>query len=257
MPKILVNGVNLYYEIAGSGEKTLLFIHGNVASKRWWDFIWPKLAESYTVVRMDLRGGGQSDKPGQGYTVPQYSEDLRALIKELDLQNVITVGHSMGGSISMDMAVREPEVVKGMILINSAPAEGIVTPEERKPLIEMMIQDRNLMKMSLAAVVPTAAQGGFFESLVDDAMLAGQTVISNYTSLGDADYRTELASLQIPTLIVFGLQDSLISLEMMQRTHEAIPGSCLVQYEGIGHSPNVEAPERLISDIVGFVQNLA
>lgn len=257
MAYMRINEVNLYYEQAGSGEKTLVLIHGNVASARWWDPVWQRLAEEYTVVRIDLRGCGQSDKPGHGNTVPQYGEDVRALMKGLELRNVIVVGHSMGGSIAMDIAVNEPQLVRGMVLVNSAPAEGIVTPEERKPLINRMTRDRNLMRMSLSAVVPTAAQGDFFELLVDDAMIAGPTMVSNYTSLGEADYRAGLASVKLPTLIVFGMQDTLISLDMMERTRDAISGSNLILYEGVGHSPNVEAPERLVEDVRKFVQTIA
>ena len=254
MPHMNVNGVNLYYEQAGRGETALVLVHGNVASARWWDLVWEKLTENYTVVRMDLRGCGRSEQPGYGHEISQYSADVRALVSELGLNSSVVVGHSMGGAIAMDMAVTEPMLVKGMVLVNPAPAEGIVTPEERKPLIEKMICDRNLMKMALAAVVPTAAQGEFFESLVDDAMIAGPTIIPNYTSLGEADYRERLADVNIPALIVFGTQDSLLTLDMMERTLDAIPDSELVLYEGIGHSPSVEAPQRLVRDIERFVE---
>lgn len=256
MPHKSINGVNLYYELAGEGETTLVLIHGNIASARWWDHVYAPLAEQYRVLRVDLRGCGQSEAPGVGNTVEQYSADVRALLHELGLGNVVVVGHSMGGAITMDMAVREPELMRGMVLLNSAPAEGIVTPEERKPLIQMMINDRNLMKMALAAVVPTAATGDFFEALLEDAMVAAPTMISNYTSLGEADYREQLKDLQIPTLILYGTQDSLITLDMMERTRDAIPNAALITYEGIGHSPNVEAPERFLGDIFTFVKEL-
>lgn len=65
----------------------------------------------------------------------------------------------------------------------------MVTPDERKPLIEQMASEYNLMKMSLAAMVPTAAQDEFFELLVEDARIASQAALPNYTSLGEADYR--------------------------------------------------------------------
>lgn len=256
MPHKRINGVNLYYEEAGQGEQTLLLIHGNVASSRWWDPMFDTLARTHRVVRVDLRGCGKSEAPG-GNSVPQYSADVRALVQELGLQNVIAVGHSMGGAISMDIATVAPGLLKGMVLVNSAPAEGIVTPEERRPLIEQMIADRNLMKMSLAAVMPTAAQGELFEALVDDAMIAGPTCIPNYISLGETDYREALAATSLPTLIIYGDMDSLIALDMMERTQQAIPGSEMVLYEGIGHSPNVEAPERMVEDLLRFAARLA
>ncbi|GAX89449.1 alpha/beta fold hydrolase [Effusibacillus lacus] len=256
MPFAQVNGIKLHYDTAGTGTPALVLIHGNVGSSRWWDPVWGLLADNYTVIRLDLRGAGKSDKPGDGYAVPRYSEDVRALLKHLGHESVIAVGHSMGGAIAMDMAVNQPGLVKGMVLVNPAPAEGFVTPEERKPLIEQMIRDRNLMKMALSAVVPTAAQGELFEAIVDDAMIAGPTIVSNYTSLGQADYRSRLSGLAIPTLIVYGVLDTLIPLDMIERTRDAIAGSELVLYDGIGHSPNVEVPDRLVKDISRFIEKI-
>lgn len=253
MPHLTINGANLYYEKAGAGERTLVLIHGNVASARWWDPIFEPLAKQYTVIRVDLRGCGQSE-PAGGNSIQQYAADVQGILQALGHSKATFVGHSMGGAITMELAVTAPEWVEAMVLVNTAPAEGLVTPEERKPLLEMMIRDRNLMKMALAAVMPTAASGEFFEALVDDAMIAGPTTVPNYTSLGETDYRPRLAECQIPTLIVYGTQDSLISLEMMERTQASIPDSSLLLYEAVGHSPNVESPERLMRDLEAFVQ---
>ncbi|HEU4963492.1 MAG TPA: alpha/beta hydrolase [Bacilli bacterium] len=257
MPHQQINGFRMHYEQAGAGEQTLLLIHGNVASARWWDRVWQPLAERFTVVRVDLRGCGQSERPEEGNTIEQHSADVRALAEHLGLANVIVVGHSLGGSITMDIAVQDPEWLRGIVLLNSAPAEGFVTPEERAPLLQQMIQDRNLMKMALAAMVPTAATGEYFEQLVDDAMVAGPTMYSHYQSLNHADYREKLAERDIPALILYGQQDSLILLDMMERTQQAIRGSELVTYEDVGHSPNVEAPERFVADVVRFAEHLS
>lgn len=257
MPSLQVNGINLYYELAGQGEQVLVLIHGNVGSRRWWDLIWPELIANYKVLNVDLRGCGNSGQAEEANTIGQYSADVHAISQELGLGQAIVIGHSMGGSIAMDLAVNRPEFVKGMVLVNPAPAEGFVTPEERQPLLEQMIRDRNLMRMALSAVVPTAANGELFEALVDDAMIAGPTIVPNYKSLGEADYRQQLAQAKIPTLIVYGKQDSLISLDMMERTRDVIAGSELIVYDEVGHSPNVEAPERLTKDIHKFVSSLA
>lgn len=254
MPRLGVNGVSIYYEQAGHGDPSLVLIHGNVASSRWWEPVSGRLAEQLSVVRLDLRGCGRSERPGRGHAVPQYSADVRELIRALGLEKVVLVGHSLGGSIAMDLVTSVPGAFQGLILINPAPAEGMITPRERRPLIEQTIRDRNLMRMALAAVIPTAAEGPLFEALVDDAMIAGPTMVPNYVSLEYADYRKQLAAVRIPTLIIYGTLDTLITLDMIAHTQEAIPGSELVLYEGIGHSPNVEAPERVASDIIRFVQ---
>lgn len=182
---------------------------------------------------------------------------MRALIRELGLQNVVVVGHSLGGAVTMDMAVTEPALMQGMVLICSAPAEGFVTPEERHPLIEKMLEDRNLMKMSLAAAIPTAAQGEFFERLVNDAMIAGPACVPNYQSLGQVDYREGLQNSDIPTLVVSCALDSIITLDMLQRTADVTPNSELLVYDGSGHLPMVEAPEQLVKDLKKFVDQVA
>jgi 3-oxoadipate enol-lactonase len=254
MPHQQINGVNLYYEQAGQGDQTLVLIHGNVASLRWWDLVFEELAQSFHVVRIDLRGCGQSGQ-AESYSVPEYASDVRALIETLALQNVVLVGHSMGGAIAMDIAVHAPALVQGLLLLNPAPAEGLDAPDEPIPLLEQMSRDRNLMKMALAATMPTAAGGELFEKLVDDAMVAGPTVLPNYRSIGEIDYRPQLVGLQIPATILYGALDNLISRELIDRTQQAIPGCELVLYEGIGHSPNVEAPKLFIADVKHFVES--
>ncbi|ASS75318.1 hypothetical protein CIG75_10160 [Tumebacillus algifaecis] len=254
MPHMKVHGIDLYYEQAGTGSKVVLLIHGNIASSRWWDHMFAPLAERYTVLRADLRGCGQSSGDGGvGNNVQQYSADLRELLQALGHERVVLVGHSLGGAVAMDIACHAPDLVEGMLLINSSPIVGLVTPEERKPLLEQMGRDRNLMKMALAAVMPTAASGEFFEKLVDDAMIAAPTMVPNYTSLGEADYREPLAKQAVRTLIVYGQLDNLITQDMMERTRDGIAGSELVFYEGVGHSPNVEAPEKLVQEIIRFI----
>lgn len=252
MPQHRINGVNLWYEQAGQGSPTLVLLHGNLASKRWWDLVFPMLAETYTVVRVDLRGNGESEQ-ADSYSIPEYGADVREQIKALGLTDVIVVGHSMGGAVAMDIAANEPELIRGFLLLNSAPIDGMDASEEIIPLLVQMSQDRNLMKMSLAATVPTAASGELFEALVDDAMLAASTVVPNYKSIGSIDYRLQLAETELPCKIVYGTLDNLITREMVDRTQQAIPGSELVLLEGVGHGTTVEAPERVVAEIHRFV----
>jgi 3-oxoadipate enol-lactonase len=249
---MVINGVNMYYEQGGQGETRLVLIHGNVASARWWDLVWPLLTAKAEVLRVDLRGFCEAGAPREGNLIELYGASIRGLLHELGWEKAVFVGHSLGGAVTMEIAVSEPELAAGIVLINSAPAEGFYTPEERKPLMEKLTQDRNLMKMALTSMVPTAATGEFFERLVDDAMNASPTYIPNADALGEVDYRERLSRLEIPALIVYGNQDILITLDMMERTRDAIREAELLIYEGIGHSPNVEAPERLVEDVLKF-----
>ncbi|MEM3587473.1 MAG: alpha/beta hydrolase, partial [Candidatus Jordarchaeaceae archaeon] len=118
MPTVEINGVNISYEEAGSGE-TIVFVHGLWVDRRCWLHQKKHFSKNFKVVTYDLRGHGESDKPSKQYSVWTHGEDLYALIKHLELKQVNVVGHSMGGMVACVLAVRHPEVVKRLVLADT------------------------------------------------------------------------------------------------------------------------------------------
>ncbi len=112
-----VNGIRLYYEIAGSGHP-LVFIHGFTLDTRMWDDQFEVFAQHYRVLRYDARGFGKSTLP----TSEPYSpaEDLRALMKYLGIEHAHIIGLSMGGLIAVDFAVTYPESTDTLIPVDAA-----------------------------------------------------------------------------------------------------------------------------------------
>src|SRR5512135_1060782 len=104
MATLRANGINLYYEVTGEGQP-LVFIHGLGSSTRDWESQTPEFAKSYKVITFDLRGHGQSDKPVGLDSVPQYADDLAALLKALDVPAAHIVGISLGGGVAFQFAV--------------------------------------------------------------------------------------------------------------------------------------------------------
>jgi 3-oxoadipate enol-lactonase len=130
MSTIRVNGVDLYYEIHGSGEPVLL-IHGLGSSTRDWDRQVPELAEQFQVIVFDVRGHGRSSKPRQRYSVKLFADDTAALIRHLGVGSVHVVGISMGGMMAFQLAVDAPELVRSLVIVNSGPAMPIRTLAQR------------------------------------------------------------------------------------------------------------------------------
>jgi pimeloyl-ACP methyl ester carboxylesterase len=101
MPTASVNGVRLFYEISGNGEIPLVFVHGSWASYHIWDFVVPRLAESFRVLAYDRRGHSESQCPsGQG-SVQEDVADLAVLIEHLKLGPAWVAGNSFGASITL------------------------------------------------------------------------------------------------------------------------------------------------------------
>ena len=111
--------VALFYDYAGEGQYSYLMIHGVGANRKFFADIFHHLSMHGRVLNSDLRGHGESDKPDEPYTMETYADDLAYIVKELKLDNIIVIGHSMGGNIALEFTARHPQLVKGMILLDA------------------------------------------------------------------------------------------------------------------------------------------
>lgn len=121
MPYINANGIKIYYEIEGKGEP-ILFIHGLGGSHLDWEHQLPYFKSNYTVITLDLRGHGDSDKPEDPYSVQLFAQDVAALIENIAPNGVHLVGHSLGGMVAFQLVVDFPNLVNTLTIVNSAPA---------------------------------------------------------------------------------------------------------------------------------------
>lgn len=247
MPFVSVRGLRLYYQERGAGDEPILFVHGNLASGRWWEPVISRLpAERYRMVAPDLRGCGRSDKPEMGYTVPELAEDMGAFVDAIGLRSFHLVGHSMGGAIALLYALEHQVVVRSLTLIAPVPPDGLALAEEMYPLLEEMRRDRARLREGFLEFLPGLATDELLEALVDDAFNCHRACYGELPrSFATLQFAERLTTLQLPTLIVWGEQDRLIPRPAMERLHEAIQGSRLEILPDIGHGPQVEAASQL------------
>ena len=120
MRKVLVDGVNLHIQQSGTGSDVVL-VHGITSNlSRWLLTVMPRLAERHRVTAYDLRGHGFSDVPPTGYTSGDLAEELRGLMDGLDIERAHVVGHSFGGAIALNCAVRYPERFASLVIEDAA-----------------------------------------------------------------------------------------------------------------------------------------
>jgi 3-oxoadipate enol-lactonase len=118
MPKIHVNGIDLFYNSCGNGE-ALILIAGFDCDTSYWSALMPALVDKYQVIRFDNRGVGQSSAQDSPYSIKQMADDTAALLNYLGITTVHVAGHSMGGQIAQELALAHPEKVKSLILLSS------------------------------------------------------------------------------------------------------------------------------------------
>jgi len=270
---ISVDGDRVAYRVAGEGP-VLLLVHGMAGSSETWRHVMPALARRFTVVAPDLLGQGQSDKPRGDYSLGAHANTLRDLLDALGCERASLVGQSLGGGVAMQFAYQFPERCERLILVNSGGLGREVTFYLRMlavPGFESVFPlfctprlreagNRVAQWLGRAGVRSTPAsqeiwrsyaslanadsRRAFFRSLREVVDSSGQAV----SALG----RLHRAA-QLPTLIVWGARDPFIPVSHAVAAHEAIPGSRLEIFDGVGHYPHCEAPERFVEVLVDFI----
>ena len=270
---ITVDGDRVAYRAAGKGPVVLL-VHGMAGSSVTWRHIMPALSQRFTVVAPDLLGHGQSDKPRGEYSLGAHTDTLRDLLDALGHRRATVVGQSLGGGIAMQLAYQFPERCERLVLVNSGglgrevnlilrsltfPGAEYVFPlvcttrlRDAGSLVATWLARAGVrstpasqeMWRSYASLADAATRQAFFRGLRDVIDLSGQTV----SALGRL-YRAA----QLPTLIVWGAQDPFIPVSHAIAAHQAIPGSRLEIFDGVGHYPHCEAPERFVEVLVDFI----
>src|ERR671910_914157 len=122
------DGVPIRYFVAGRGEPAVVLVHGWAMDRHLWDGQVAALAAKHRVITLDLAGHGQSGKERRAWTVSAFGEDVKAVVETVGAQQVVLVGHSMGGPVVLEAARRMPQRVKGIVLIDT-----LLDVEERTP----------------------------------------------------------------------------------------------------------------------------
>lgn len=111
-------GLRIRYDVAGRGEPAIVFVHCWSCNRHFWDAQFDDLARDYRVVRLDLAGHGESDRERSEHTMSKFGGDVAHVVRELDLQHVVLVGHSMGGPVAVEAANQLGDAVVGVIAVD-------------------------------------------------------------------------------------------------------------------------------------------
>lgn len=269
----MLHGRPVTYAQAGAGP-VLLLIHGMGGGYENWREVIGPLARRYTVVAPDLPGHGAS-APGSGdYSVGALAVGLRDLLLALGHERARLVGHSLGGGIAMQLAYQFPALAERLVLVSSGglgPEVSLVLRAAALPGSELWITasawtaswlgpavGRGLAAVRFRPSPATIDVARGYASLSDPGRRAAflatlRSVINVGGQRIDASDRLYLTA-GMPTLIVWGERDSIIPVSHRERAHAAILGSRLEIFDGVGHIPQLEAPERFVAVLERFLE---
>jgi pimeloyl-ACP methyl ester carboxylesterase len=272
--ELSLHGHRVSYRTAGSGP-ALLLLHGVANSSDTWARVAPLLSERYTLIAPDLLGHGESATPRGDYSLGAHASGVRDVVTALGHERVTVIGHSLGGGIAMQYAYQFPERTERLVLVSSGglgrdvhlllraaslPGADYVLPaltsqhlvglgrEVGSMLARVGLRpssDIAVLARGFAALDNTGSRQAFLHTLRAVVEPGGQRVSANN--------RLALAA-RLPSLIVWGEDDSIIPVAHGRAAHEAMPGSRFVSFDEAGHMPQEDQPHRFAAELTEFFE---
>ncbi|MFL5576977.1 MAG: alpha/beta fold hydrolase [Gemmatimonadaceae bacterium] len=260
-----VGGARLYYYAAGSrgvGEP-IVFLHGFPASSHLWTRVVPLAPSGHRIVVVDLLGFGRSDRPlGRDVSIRGHAERTIALLDLLGINYACVVGHDVGGGVAQAMAVRWPQRVSRLCLVDSVAFDDWPTREVKLARATLPLT-RHLPATWVLSILRTDLLRGYTDGELGEHSIdlyvkpfatpdGRDALVEHLQALDSAETTAlapRLASLVQPTALVWGAHDAFLPTTIARRLQTTIPGATLDVIPDARHFTPEEAPERVAGAI--------
>lgn len=271
----LPGGLKVHYRDQGRRDgPTIVMVHGFAASLHTWEPWVQRLGSRYRIITLDLPGFGLTSAP-EGYTLTRsgFVDVVDGVTTKLGVTKFVLVGNSMGGGVAWNYALKHPGKLQGLVLVDAAGwpqqrADGKEGPfifkVLRNPVGRALIGDLDTTAMTRAGLKDAFAPT---PQMVDDAMVARYVEMSRAPGhrdiilnlMGgfdpaDAATKAKLSAIAVPTLVMHGDTDKLIPVSHAALFGDAIPGSTVIVYPGVGHVPMEQIADRSAADLDAWLK---
>ena len=262
-----IDGTSIHYRQTGEGQP-LVLVHGFGANLRNWDAWHQILSGDLQVTSLDLPGYGLTGRASQcGHSDECQIDFLHRFVDKVGIDSFVLAGNSMGGGIAWKYSLAHPEKVRKLVLINSAGYPAKATSRERvvgfrvlrMPVLRnltIVITPRFLLRQSLKRIYgnPGLLNEAEIDEYLDIMRKKGnRQVLIERMNAPRIDESQQIRQISTPTLIMWGDQDVVIDVSNARHFTNDIQGAEEIIYEGIGHVPMIEIPERSAKDLLTFV----
>ena len=264
----LPDGVRVHYRDEGRRDApALVLVHGFSASLHAWEPWVKALAPDYRIITLDLPGHGLTGAPA-GYQVGPggFEAVVDTVTRRLGVARFTLGGNSMGGGVAWRYALKHPDRLDGLVLVDAA---GWPSAGQNEALIFTILKNpvgRTVLKnVETRPLVKQGLEAGYLDpALVTPALIDRYTELARapghrdillglQTGRRDEATATRLSKIRTPTLVVFGEQDKLIPAADGKRFADAIPGAKLIVYPQVGHVPMEQIPQRSAADLKAWL----
>jgi sigma-B regulation protein RsbQ len=249
------------------GAPPMLFAHGYGCDQNMWRYVAPAFEDDHQVILFDHVGAGRSDlaayDPERHGTLAGYARDVLDLCRELDLHEVVFVGHSVSAIIGVLAAIEEPERFAKLVLVGPSPRytddgdyTGGFAPADIADMLESL--DSNYLGWSTAmapVIMGNPDRPELGAELAESFCRTDPTIARRFAHVTfTSDNRADLSRVTTPTLVLQCTDDVIAPVSVGEYVRDAIPGARMVLLEATGHCPNLSAPEATVAAIADFVR---
>ncbi len=254
-----INDIAIHYQLIGAaaGKPVIVFANSLGTDFRIWRDVIVRLAGDYAIVLYDMRGHGLSDVGQVPYSMQDHASDLIGLLDLLSVKQAFICGLSVGGLIAQALYEQRPDLVRGLILCDTAHKIG--TTESWNSRIATVASKGigsivdGVMKLWFTPAFrrpENTAYHGYCNMLVRQPL---EGYIATCEAIRDADYTVAATRIGVPTICIVGDQDGSTPPELVKSTAKLIPNARFEIIRDAGHIPCVEQPEALTAVIRAFI----
>jgi 3-oxoadipate enol-lactonase len=259
-----LENININYEIfPGLLPTTTLFVHGNLASNRWWMPTVEILKSQHknlsgSFICAEFRGCGSSSVPKDEseVTMKNFANDFVQLVRSLKLGPINLVGHSTGGLIAAMMLAEAPELFNKAFLLDPVGAEGVKFDPAMIQAFEAMKVDKNLTAAVIGStILNNNPESSFFKDIIVEDAFKGVKAVGHLVlkALDGLDVREPLSKVNNHVMVVHGDQDNLLQRSESEKLAKLFKNGRFEVLEGCGHCANVENPQVFIQKFSQFL----
>jgi pimeloyl-ACP methyl ester carboxylesterase len=229
------------FKIEGNGE-TVVFIHGLSDNLHYWEFLAENLKVDYQILRVDLRGHGESELGDDEITIDLYCNDLVNLLDELSIDKLNLVGFSLGGAVALDFAVKYPERLSSLVLMSSFSKIGEYS---EKIIVQLKNALENSFEEFYDLILPKILCGEVIDENrkeldalreITSQSANTQAYIKAFDACLDFDRDEDLSEINIPTLVLAGKYDEIFNLDAQIELQGKIKNSRLIVFDNAKHN---------------------
>jgi pimeloyl-ACP methyl ester carboxylesterase len=247
----------------------IVLLHGYATSLHWFEQLAPLLNQRHRVIALDLIGHGGSQKPKSGFTIPEQATAVAEALSSLGIEGATVVGHSMGGYVAAELAEQASQLVDRVVVLGTpASADGSSLPFLAR-LTYAPVLGQAIWRARFPALVKSEYESAFAPGFdLETAFGNPDQVVEDNDAMTFSSYDgagaggrdfieaesmvSRLTRAAVPFLAVLGAEDQIVDTELSEEEYGGVPGAEIRVFDGVGHSPHLEAPADTAELILRF-----